>query len=176
MRICVTSTAGDLDAQIDPIFGKCPHFVIVDPDTMEFDILSNEDISALGGACLQLVQVIIDNSVDLVITGNVGPNAIKTLSSAGIEIVTGASGTVRNSVEMYKSGRFQKTDGTSVSEQGKISGMGPGTGGGRGIAIPPIKDRKGIQIINEQIGILEEELDELQNRLKNYRETKVCDE
>jgi len=39
MKICVSAAAGDMDAQIDWRFGRCPFFVIVEPDTMTFEAL-----------------------------------------------------------------------------------------------------------------------------------------
>jgi predicted Fe-Mo cluster-binding NifX family protein len=68
----------------------------------------------------------------VVITGNVGPNAFQALSAAGIEIVTGAFGTVREVVEKFKRGEFRKTDAPTV---GGHFGMG-GRGRGRGVWRP----------------------------------------
>lgn len=41
MKMCVTASAGNLDAQIDPRFGRCPYFLIVDSETMKFDVVPN---------------------------------------------------------------------------------------------------------------------------------------
>lgn len=41
MKIAVSATSGSLDAQIDPRFGRCPYFVIVDSETMGFEALPN---------------------------------------------------------------------------------------------------------------------------------------
>ena len=38
MKIAISSTGKDLDCQIDPRFGRCQYFIIVDPETMEFYI------------------------------------------------------------------------------------------------------------------------------------------
>jgi len=50
MIVCVTATAGDLNAQVDPRFGRCPYFVFVDPDTMAIETMPNDAIVASGGA------------------------------------------------------------------------------------------------------------------------------
>jgi predicted Fe-Mo cluster-binding NifX family protein len=50
MIVCVTATAGDLNAQVDPRFGRCPYFVFVDPDTMAIETMHNDAIVASGGA------------------------------------------------------------------------------------------------------------------------------
>ncbi len=131
MKICVTATGEDLDAQVDPRFGRCQYFVIVDPDTMKFEAFSNEGISASGGAGIQAAQTVANKGVSVVITGNVGPNAFQTLSAAKIKIATGASGTVKDAIEMYKGGGFSETDGATVEEHAGMGGMGS-RGGGRG--------------------------------------------
>ena len=128
MKICITATANSLDAQIDPRFGRCSYLIIVDSETMQFEAISNMAAGATGGAGIQAAQTIANKGVKLLITGNVGPNAFGALSAAGIEIVTGASGTVREVVEKFKRGEFKKTREPTVDSH---FGMG-GKGGGRG--------------------------------------------
>jgi predicted Fe-Mo cluster-binding NifX family protein len=128
MKICVTATADSLDAQIDPRFGRCAYLIIVDSETMQFEAVPNSAAGATGGAGIQAAQTIANKDVELLITGNVGPNAFGALSAAGIEIFTGASGTVKEAVEKLKRGEFNKTGAPTV---GGHFGMG-GRGGGRG--------------------------------------------
>ena len=134
MKMCITATGRDLDAQVDPRFGRCQYFVIVDSDSMKFEALSNASISASGGAGIKAAQTIVNEGAEVVITGNVGPNAFQTLSAAGVKIVTGASGTLREAIEAYKKGEFGETSGATVAEHaGMGGGMGSGGGGhGRG--------------------------------------------
>lgn len=128
MKICVSATAKNLDAQLDPRFGRCPYFVIVESETMQFEAIPNIASGAVGGAGIQAAQTIANKSVKVVITGNVGPNAFGALSAAGIEIVTGASGTVKEVVDKYRSGKFQRTGAPTVDGH-----HGMGRGRGRGI-------------------------------------------
>ena len=65
-------------------------------------------------------------------TGNVGPNAFKTLTAAGIQIVIGLSGiTVKQAIEGFKAGQYQRSTTPSV-EAHYGTGMGLGWGMGRG--------------------------------------------
>lgn len=127
MKICVSATAKNLEAQIDPRFGRCPYFVIVDTETMQFEACPNIASGATGGAGIQAAQTIANKGAKVIITGNVGPNAFRALSSAGIEIVTGASGTVKEVVDKYRSGKLQRTGAPTV---GGHFGMGKGRGRG----------------------------------------------
>ena len=82
---------------------------------MQFNAIPNSGVEATGGAGIQAAQTIANNGAKTAITGNVGPNAFKALSAAGIEIITGASGTVREVVEKYKKGEYSKTTAPTVS-------------------------------------------------------------
>lgn len=106
MKIAVTAKGKDLGSEVDPRFGRCPYFLIVDPDTMEFEAFENQSAMASGGAGPQAAQEISKKGVEAVITGNVGPNAFQALSAAGIKIHTGAGGTVREALEKFKSGEL----------------------------------------------------------------------
>jgi predicted Fe-Mo cluster-binding NifX family protein len=128
MKICVSAFSGSLDADVDSRFGRCAYFVIVDSETMEFNAISNASTGAAHGAGIQAAQTVANMGVKVVITGNVGPNAFSVLSAAGIKIVTGVSGSVREAVEMYKKGQFQEIGNPTV---GGHFGMGRGLGRGR---------------------------------------------
>ena len=127
MKICVTSTGNSLEAQIDPRFGRCSYFVIVDSETMQFEAVPNMAAGASGGAGIQAAQTVANKGVKLLITGNVGPKAFQALASASIEVATGAFGTVREAVEKYKRGELSKTGAPTVGGH-----FGMGGRGGRG--------------------------------------------
>ncbi|MCD6470437.1 NifB/NifX family molybdenum-iron cluster-binding protein [Candidatus Bathyarchaeota archaeon] len=127
MRVCVSATANSLDAPVDPRFGRCPYFIIVDLETMRFEAVPNMASGAMGGAGIQAAQIVASKGVKVVITGNVGPNAFQALSAAGIKIVTGAYGTVREAIEKYKRGELREISSPTV---GGHFGMGMGRGRG----------------------------------------------
>lgn len=127
MKICVTAVSGSFDAQLDPRFGRCPYFVIVDSETMKFEIVPNVASGSMSGAGIQAAQTVASKEVKVIITGNLGPNAFQALSNAGIKVVTGAFGTVREVVEKYKRGELKETETPTVQEH-----FGKGMGRGRG--------------------------------------------
>jgi predicted Fe-Mo cluster-binding NifX family protein len=96
---------------------------------MQFEVIQNMASGATGGAGIQAAQTIASKGAKVLITGNVGPNAFQALSAAGIKIVTGAFGTVREVIEKYKRGELRETDAPTV---GGHFGMGRGRGRGRG--------------------------------------------
>jgi predicted Fe-Mo cluster-binding NifX family protein len=134
-KICVTSSGDTLESQIDPRFGRCAYFIIVDPETQQFQAIPNNAAMASGGAGIQAAQIVADQSVEAVITGSVGPNAYPALQNAGIRILTGASGSVKSAVESYKGGALEEisTPGPSHIGMGMGMGRGGGYGSGRGL-------------------------------------------
>jgi len=138
LNVAVSAVSDSLDAQIDPRFGRCQYFVIVDSDTINFEAIPNTSQTAPSGAGIQAAQTIANKGVKLVLTGSVGPNAYQVLSSAGINIITGVNGTVREAVEKFKRGQLQETTTTPTPATGFGIGRGYGMGirrvGGRGKA------------------------------------------
>jgi len=134
MKIAITATAASLDADIDPRFGRCQYFIMVDPDTMQFETLENSGATAGGGAGISTAQTIASKGIGAVLTGNCGPNAYQVLSAAGIKVVTGVSGKVRDAIQNYKSGEFKANSQPNVAGHfGMGGGMGHGRGMGRGM-------------------------------------------
>lgn len=136
MKIAISSMGTDLNAQIDPRFGRCQYFIIVDSDTMEFEAIENPNISAMGGAGIQSGQMMAGKGVQAILTGNVGPNAFQTLSAAGIQVITGVTGKVKDAIQQFKSGQLQSVSEATVPTHFGIGGGGfPGTGMGRGMGM-----------------------------------------
>ncbi len=119
-KICVTSEGDCLDSKVDPRFGRCRYFIFADAGTLEFEAVENPNIESTGGAGIQSAQLVAVKKVNVVVTGNVGPNAFQTLHLAGIEVFTGASGTVKEAIEKYKKGEFKAVSGPTA---GSHSGM-----------------------------------------------------
>jgi len=109
LKVCVTSTGPDLNAFVDPRFGRCAYFIIIDVETMKFEALPNPSAHSMTGAGIQAAQFIANKGVDVVITGQVGPNAYQALSAAGVKIITGSFGRVKEVIEKYKNGKLQAT-------------------------------------------------------------------
>jgi predicted Fe-Mo cluster-binding NifX family protein len=129
MKVVVSSTGKDLDSQIDPRFGRCAYFIIVDTDTMAYEALDNANLALGGGAGIQSAQLVASKGAKVAITGNCGPNAVRTLAAAGVEVIVGQSGSVRRAVEDFKAGRLKTTIEANVADH-----YGMGGGGQRGTA------------------------------------------
>lgn len=114
MKIAITATGDSLEAKVDPRFGRCAYFLVVDVDTMEVEAIENAGASAGGGAGILAGQAVADAGAQAVLTGNVGPNAFQTLSALGLSMYTDVTGTVKEAVEQYKAGELQETTAATV--------------------------------------------------------------
>jgi predicted Fe-Mo cluster-binding NifX family protein len=114
VKVAITSQGNGLDAQVDLRFGRCAYFIIIDPETEEAEAVSNSSADAMGGAGPQAAQTIADKGAEVVITGNVGPNAFRTLSAANMRIYQAAAGTVKETLAKYKSGELKELSNSSV--------------------------------------------------------------
>ena len=117
MKICVTAEGNNLDAQIDRRFGRCQYFIFVDTDTMEFEAVPNQNVTGMGGVGIQSGQLVAEKQAQVVLTGNIGPNASQTLEAAGIGVVLNLSGRVKEAVEQYKNGQLQPVKGPNAQEK-----------------------------------------------------------
>ena len=114
MKLCVTSQGSDLEAAVDPRFGRSPYFLIVDTDTGAFEAIPNPNVAGMGGVGIQAGQLMADQGVQALLTGHVGPNAFRTLAAAGIDVITGVSGAVGEAVARYKKGQLSAAGGPNV--------------------------------------------------------------
>lgn len=183
MRVCITSTGPSLDSEMDPRFGRCQYFLFVDPQSSEMEALENPNIGASGGAGIQSAQFVANKGVEAIITGQVGPNAFATLQAAGMKILVGASGKVREVLEKYKKGQLTSfAQGPTVrahAGMGMGGGMGRGMGRGMGQATPPPppapgpsgSSREDLQDLKEESKKLKERLNKITERIEKL-ETK----
>lgn len=137
MKVIVTAKGNDPDSAFSPVFGRCPIFVSVDTETMDFEWAVNPALDAGGGAGIQAAQYVVDAGAAAIVTGMVGPNAYRVLAEAGVAVHTFDGGTVRQAVEAFKAGRLPVVTAPSAPAHAGMGamggqGMGRGTGGGRG--------------------------------------------
>lgn len=154
MKIAATSTGPSIDDNVEARFGRCPYFLIIDTETMQYEAIENPNIALGGGAGIQSAQLMSEKGVTAVLTGNCGPNAFSVFGQAGIQVIVGVSGPIRNAVEQFKADTFSSASGPSVASHfgvsatptgpeptgqpmtdpiGQGGGMGLGMGSGRGM-------------------------------------------
>ncbi len=115
MKIAVTSKNIDLDAQVDPRFGRAAYIIIIDTETDAFEAIDNsENVNAFKGAGIQAATMISDKGAKILLTGYCGPNAFKTLNAAKIKVANDIKGTVREALSLFKKGKVTFADDANV--------------------------------------------------------------
>lgn len=115
MKIAVTSSGADLDSKVDPRFGRAAHIIIVDSETLDFEVLDNkENVNALKGAGIQAASMISRKDAKVLLTGFCGPNAFKALRAAKIGVANDATGTIKDAVKAYLDGKLPLSDAPNV--------------------------------------------------------------
>ena len=174
MRIAISATGSTLDAEVDPRFGRCQYFIVAETETKEFEALGNSSATAAGGAGISAAQTIAGKGVEAVLTGNCGPNAYQVLSSAGIKVITGVSGKVKDAIQAYKSGKFQASAQPNVPDH---FGMGGGMGAEMMPPATPISQppspgqelealRAQAQVMAQQLAEIQRSIEELEKKSK----------
>ncbi len=115
MKIGVSAARPVLDSEIDPRFGRCPYFIIVDPDTMSFEAVENTGSLSSGGVGIATAQFVAAKRIEVLVTGSCGPNAFQVLAAANIKVITGVSGKVSEAIQSYKIGKLQPANQPDVS-------------------------------------------------------------
>lgn len=134
MKIAISAVEPNLDSEVYPRFGRSEYFILVDPETMEVERLTNPNIEASSGAGISTAQFIFEKGASVVITGTIGPKAHQALSAAGVRMLTGVSGSIREAIASFKAGNLlnNKDSGSDAGIEGS-RGMGRGMGGGKGM-------------------------------------------
>ena len=106
MRLVIPTNGADLDAPTSPIFGRSQMFILVDPETLEFEALLNPALDAPGGAGIQAAQTVLQKGVGAVIAPSLGPNAFRVIQAAGVPAYRMEGATVREVIAAFNAGQL----------------------------------------------------------------------
>lgn len=106
MRILVpTQGNGGLEDFVSPVFGRASTFTLVEIENEEIkktEVFENPGVSAFRGSGIQAAQLAAEKGADVILVGNIGPNASMVLQQSGIEVVEGyAEMKVKDAIESY---------------------------------------------------------------------------
>ena len=115
-KIAISANGQSLEAQVDPCFGRASYFLLVDPETMEFEVVSNrQSLQATHGAGIQAATLVARQQPEAILTGNCGPKAFAELATAGVKVILDTKGTVRQALEKFQRGDTRPAMGPNVS-------------------------------------------------------------
>jgi len=115
MKIAVTAQGKEISSEIDLRFGRAKWLIVINTETDDFQTHDNVvNLNAVQGAGIQTGQNIANLGVEAVITGNVGPNAFKTLNAAKVKIFLAERQTVQEAIDLFKAGKLKEVGQANV--------------------------------------------------------------
>lgn len=118
MKIAVSVKGKTNEDILDTRFGRCEYFKIYDIDNKQTKIIDNKGKSANGGAGVATSNQLIEENIDVVITGSLGPNAFDIVEGAGIKAYKCESICADLVIEKYNNGELEEIKSCKASHQG----------------------------------------------------------
>lgn len=110
MKIVVSSTDKNIESDISDVFARCPYFIIAEIKNgkiEKIEAIKNKSTDQNSGAGVSAAQLMAENNVNTIITGNVGPRALDVLNQFNIEIYSG-EGIVKNVLQAFIDKKLKK--------------------------------------------------------------------
>jgi predicted Fe-Mo cluster-binding NifX family protein len=115
MKIVVSATDKTIEAVMDQRFGRAPWFVLVDSETGEWSAHGNAAAESGHGAGIEASRAVAALGAEVVITGDVGPNAHRTLDAARIPVYSARRMTVSEAVKAWSEGALSQSTGPTAA-------------------------------------------------------------
>jgi predicted Fe-Mo cluster-binding NifX family protein len=110
MKILFTAKGKELDAQMDPRFGRAMGFILYDDKTETYEWYDNSENKDAGhGAGTNTAQTVADLGAEAVVTFHVGDKAQKVLNAVNIDVYSHVENiTIKEAIEKFKKGELEK--------------------------------------------------------------------
>ena len=108
MKIAISTAGKNIDSLLDSRFGRCEYFQIHDSESKEVIVIENKGLTCSGGAGIAAAQQLIDENIDVVITGNLGPNAFEIIEKAEIKPYKCGNISIQSVLEKFKNNELQE--------------------------------------------------------------------
>lgn len=118
MKIAISTNGITKESLLDPRFGRCNYFQIYDTETKEFSVIENKGFTAAGGAGIAASNQIVDEKVQVIITGSLGPNAFDIISESNIKAYKCVSLPMDEVIEKYSNKELEEINSCGASHQG----------------------------------------------------------
>ena len=166
MRVAITADVPDEKSPVSMIFGRCAYYGIYDTTANKLEFVPNPSGMMARGAGVQAGQFLIEQGVQMVITGGmVGPNASMVLSQAGIQTINSFRGTVKDAIEAIKNGNLPLSPPRGIPFQPQ-----PYRPYGYYPIEPELTKEDELRMLEEEKARIEERLREIKKRLEELKE------
>ncbi|BCZ44446.1 diguanylate cyclase [Clostridium gelidum] len=108
MKIAISANGENNESVLDVRFGRCEYFQIHDTEKKEVKILENLGKCANGGAGIVAANQLIDENINVIITGNLGPNAFELMEKAEIKAYKCENISITSVLEKYNNNELEE--------------------------------------------------------------------
>jgi len=122
MKICFSASGENEKSMLNARFGRCPYFLVFDTDSKQWQAVNNRAAAEFRGAGVSAAQKVADLGCQIIVTGNMGPNAFNVMNTSDIKIYSGdLEKSIIDNLAMFEDNKLQEL----LSPQG----MGMNRGG-----------------------------------------------
>ena len=115
MKLIFTTTGDNLDAALDPSFGRARNFLLYDAESGTSQVISNQqNLNAAQGAGIQAAQTIVKAGAAVLVTGHCGPKAFRVLEAAGVKVYNTDAPTIAEALARYRTGQLTEAAAANV--------------------------------------------------------------
>ena len=108
MKIAISSQGKEENSLMDSRFGRCEYFCIYDIEDDGFKVIENTAINSNAGAGIEAANLVLKESIDAVVTGNIGPHANEVLKKSNIKIFTSDVKRISDIINEYKGNKLKE--------------------------------------------------------------------
>ncbi len=120
MRILLSAQGDNKESLVDQRFGRAAYYVIYDDQTNEYSSVENQGKLENSGAGVKASQFVLEQGVDCVITGSLGPKSFMIIQDAGLKGYKNFEGTVEEIIEAFKNNKLVEL--TNAGAEQKLRG------------------------------------------------------
>ena len=103
IKIAISASSGNLEENIDSRFGRCQTFLVFslnDGNVSQLESIVNLKKDMQGGAGISVAEMLANQKIDVIITGNVGPRALDILNQFSIDVYQ-FNGSVNDAIKNF---------------------------------------------------------------------------
>ncbi len=108
MKIAISSQGKEENSLMDSRFGRCEYFCIYDIENDGFKVIENTAINSNAGAGIEAANLVLKESIDAVVTGNIGPHANEVFKKSNIKIFTSDVKRISDIINEYKRNKLKE--------------------------------------------------------------------
>jgi predicted Fe-Mo cluster-binding NifX family protein len=109
-RVAAVSIGEGLEARLEVRFGICSSFVVVDPTTMEWEVVRVEPDGPAQAVNMRGIQAVARSGATVLITPQIHPECCMALHALAVAVYLAPEGiTVREAVERYGQGELEQS-------------------------------------------------------------------